>query len=146
MHPFEQQVRERAYFIWEGEGRVFGHATEHWLRAERELAADAPVQVRPVVAEISLAPSPARALKPKAGARSAAAKAVAETAEAAKPTKAAAAKPTKATATKAATAKVATTKSASTKAAPTKATTAKAPSARTAASRSKAFEAGVVMH
>lgn len=154
MHPFEQQVRERAYFIWEGEGRVYGHATDHWLRAERELVADRPVQVRPVVAEISLAPSPARALKPKAGTRSAAAKAV----ETAKPAKAPAAKAAKApgketASTKPASTKTAATKTAAVKAAATrtaapKTTTPKTTSSKVAAARSKAFsaETSVVMH
>ncbi|CAA2105481.1 hypothetical protein MBUL_03215 [Methylobacterium bullatum] len=86
MIPFEQQVRERAYYIWEGEGRVFGRADEHWLMAEAELRAvslAAPVYVQPVTADLSLAPSPAKTLKPRAS-RSAgtAAKAVAEKAAA----------------------------------------------------------------
>lgn len=39
----ERQVRERAYYIWEGEGYEDGRAETHWLRAESELreAADA---------------------------------------------------------------------------------------------------------
>ena len=31
----------RAYALWESEGRPHGRDAEHWLRAERELAADA---------------------------------------------------------------------------------------------------------
>lgn len=31
-------VRERAYLIWETEGRPDGRDLEHWLQAERELA------------------------------------------------------------------------------------------------------------
>lgn len=34
---FEQQVRERAYEIWEEEGRS-GDPQAHWARAEQELA------------------------------------------------------------------------------------------------------------
>lgn len=34
----EQQIRERAYVLWEGEGRPEGRAVEHWRRAEAELA------------------------------------------------------------------------------------------------------------
>lgn len=154
MHPFEQQVRERAYFIWEGEGRVYGHATDHWLRAERELVADRPVQVRPVAAEISLAPSPARALKPKTGTRSAAAKAV----ETAKPAKAPATKAAKAPGKETASTKPASTKTAATKTASAKAaaprtaapktTAPKTTTSKVAAARSKAFsaETSVVMH
>lgn len=33
----ENQVRERAYFIWEREGRPHGRDGEHWIMAEREL-------------------------------------------------------------------------------------------------------------
>jgi len=31
----------RAYAIWESEGRPHGRDHEHWLRAEREIAAEA---------------------------------------------------------------------------------------------------------
>ena len=34
---YEQQVRERAYAIWEREGRS-GDPREHWAQAEQELA------------------------------------------------------------------------------------------------------------
>ena len=34
---WEQKVRERAYAIWEWEGRPEDRAEEIWLRAEREL-------------------------------------------------------------------------------------------------------------
>lgn len=82
MNPFEQLVRERAYYIWEGEGRVFGRADEHWLMAEAELHAvslSAPVYVRPATADLSLAPSPAKTLKPRASRKAGtAASAVAE--------------------------------------------------------------------
>ncbi len=36
----EQAVRRRAYEIWERDGRA-GRAEDHWLEAERELAAEA---------------------------------------------------------------------------------------------------------
>jgi DUF2934 family protein len=29
-------IRERAYFIWENEGRPYGRALEHWQRASAE--------------------------------------------------------------------------------------------------------------
>jgi DUF2934 family protein len=35
--PADGWVREAAYFIWEKEGRVHGHALDHWLRAENEV-------------------------------------------------------------------------------------------------------------
>ena len=33
----ERWVREAAYLIWEKEGRVNGHAMDHWLRAESDV-------------------------------------------------------------------------------------------------------------
>jgi hypothetical protein len=36
----EERIRERAYFIWEREGRPDGRADEHWRRARAELARD----------------------------------------------------------------------------------------------------------
>jgi hypothetical protein len=37
-HEFEHHLRERAYFLWEREGRPEGHAHEFWERACREEA------------------------------------------------------------------------------------------------------------
>lgn len=82
MDVIEHRVRERAYYIWEDEGRVHGRADAHWLRAEAEVAAPAPILTIEAVAATSLAPSPAKTLKPRASR----AKAVAKPAEvAAKP-------------------------------------------------------------
>ncbi|MCJ2038160.1 DUF2934 domain-containing protein [Methylobacterium sp. J-059] len=91
MDLIEHRVRERAYYIWEDEGRIHGRADAHWLRAEAEIAAPAPILTIEAVAETSLAPSPAKTLKPRASR----AKAIAKPAEAAaKPAaKTAAAKP-----------------------------------------------------
>jgi hypothetical protein len=36
----ERRVRERAYEIWDEEGRPEGRALDHWLRAARERLAD----------------------------------------------------------------------------------------------------------
>lgn len=36
----EHRIRERAYAIWEQEGRPAGKDLDHWLRAEAEIAAD----------------------------------------------------------------------------------------------------------
>jgi hypothetical protein len=36
----EHRIRERAYAIWEAEGRPEGKEVEHWLRAEAEVAAE----------------------------------------------------------------------------------------------------------
>jgi hypothetical protein len=37
-YEFEHHLRERAYFLWEREGRPEGHAHEFWERACREQA------------------------------------------------------------------------------------------------------------
>jgi hypothetical protein len=39
-YPGSEEVRERAYRIWESEGKPHGRDLEHWLQAERELSAD----------------------------------------------------------------------------------------------------------
>lgn len=64
MQISEHSVRERAYYIWEDEGRVHGRATVHWLRAESELHAVA----APVAVEAARAPAKA-ATKVKAAAK-----------------------------------------------------------------------------
>ena len=38
--PNEQEIAERAYAIWESEGRPLDRNVEHWLTAERELNAN----------------------------------------------------------------------------------------------------------
>ena len=64
MQISEHSVRERAYYIWEDEGRVHGRATAHWLRAETELhAVAAPVASK---AEPAKAATKAKAAKPAA--------------------------------------------------------------------------------
>ena len=35
MNDREQQVRERAYYMWEAEGRPHGRAEIHWVMAEQ---------------------------------------------------------------------------------------------------------------
>ncbi|MBY0461298.1 MAG: DUF2934 domain-containing protein [Gemmataceae bacterium] len=37
--PSDEQVRARAYFLWEQAGRPDGDGAEFWVRAEQELAA-----------------------------------------------------------------------------------------------------------
>lgn len=36
----DEQLRRRAYRIWEAEGRPDGMEADHWARAEREMAAE----------------------------------------------------------------------------------------------------------
>lgn len=38
--PNEQQIRERAYNLWEAEGRPDGREQEYWYRAEAGLSGD----------------------------------------------------------------------------------------------------------
>lgn len=42
----EQGIRERAYAIWETQGRPQGRSLEHWLRAEGEIAAEEALGIR----------------------------------------------------------------------------------------------------
>jgi hypothetical protein len=35
----EEHIRQRAYEIWEQEGRPDGHDCEHWLQAQAEITA-----------------------------------------------------------------------------------------------------------
>jgi hypothetical protein len=46
----EERIRNRAYEIWESEGRS-GDAEEHWRRAEREIRGNAPAESRGAEAE-----------------------------------------------------------------------------------------------
>ena len=92
MDVIEHRVRERAYYIWEDEGRVHGRADAHWLRAEAEVAAPAPILTIEAVAATSLAPSPAKTLKPRASRAKAVAEVAAKTSPKTTATKAAAGK------------------------------------------------------
>ena len=81
MPPFEQQVRERAYFIWEDEGRVFGQAEAHWLRAEIELLTPSRMGVEVIqaaTADVTLSASPAAVLAETPGVRSASGRVVSD--------------------------------------------------------------------
>ena len=82
MDTIEHRVRERAYYIWEGEGRVTGRAEAHWIQAEIEIAA-ARVETAPA-AQPSVKKAPARA---KAPAKAAAAKPAPKAAAAKAPAK-----------------------------------------------------------
>jgi hypothetical protein len=44
----DQRVRERAYGIWESQGRPDGRHDEHWQEAERELAGEETLPPHPV--------------------------------------------------------------------------------------------------
>jgi hypothetical protein len=64
---FEQSIRERAYQIWEREGRVHGRHEAHWHSAKLELARDAP----PIAVQRSKAGAADGTRKPRARAKSA---------------------------------------------------------------------------
>ncbi len=141
MTDFEQRVRERAYYIWEDEGRVFGCADAHWLRAETELQARTsvePILVQASPPALTLAASPAEVLKPKRT-RTATARVDAKTATAK------AAKAPAKSVEKAATAKVAASKTASAKATAPKAE-AKASKAPRAVARARTARWAATVH
>ena len=39
-HPQAALIRERAYMIWERDGRPDGHALMHWVKAREEIEAE----------------------------------------------------------------------------------------------------------
>ncbi|MCX7349442.1 MAG: DUF2934 domain-containing protein [Alphaproteobacteria bacterium] len=39
-HPQAARIRERAYMIWERDGRPDGHALLHWVKAREEVEAE----------------------------------------------------------------------------------------------------------
>src|SRR4051812_19883737 len=65
MDHFETSVRERAYALWERDGRAHGRDQHHWLLAERELhgaeAAPAPETTPPARAKAPAAAKVAQA-------------------------------------------------------------------------------------
>ena len=67
----EQQIRERAYQIWEREGRVHGRHEEHWYSAKLELTSTAP-DLRPAAIDSSALAAAAAPQKPRARAKGAA--------------------------------------------------------------------------
>ena len=40
MHKDDEKIRQRAYEIWDREGRQEGRDEEYWLQAEREIRKD----------------------------------------------------------------------------------------------------------
>ena len=64
MVDLEQRIRERAYQIWEQEGRIHGRDEHHWHMAKLELA-NAPDETSVSVAEAPVKKT-RRAASPKA--------------------------------------------------------------------------------
>jgi hypothetical protein len=59
MEPLEERIRERAYQIWEREGKPHGRDAEHWQQAASEIDAEVAAGVDAGVGE-ARAEEPAR--------------------------------------------------------------------------------------
>ncbi len=46
---FEQQVRDRAYFLWLDDGGAHGRADHYWFQAVRDIHAEIPAEISPAV-------------------------------------------------------------------------------------------------
>jgi hypothetical protein len=57
----ERLIRERAYEIWEREGRPAGRSEEHWRQAAAEIAA---ATEKPAAPPATPAPAPTRRSRP----------------------------------------------------------------------------------
>jgi hypothetical protein len=84
MDHFETSIRERAYALWERDGRAPGRDEHYWRLAEQELAVQAlpAVTEAPAAAEETTAKLARKPAARKPAAAKTAAKAVAEVAEA----------------------------------------------------------------
>jgi Protein of unknown function (DUF2934) len=51
MEPLEERIRERAYQIWEREGKPHGRDAEHWQQAASEIDAEGAVNAGAGVGE-----------------------------------------------------------------------------------------------
>lgn len=61
------RIEERAYAIWESEGKPHGREVEHWLRAEAEaaLATNASHPAKPRLRSVAHAKKPAKIIARK---------------------------------------------------------------------------------
>jgi hypothetical protein len=61
MNTLEQQIRERAFHLWEQAGHPHDRADDHWLMAEREIRATAeqPDMNKQTTAKKASSPKPA---------------------------------------------------------------------------------------
>lgn len=73
MDDKEERIRQRAYAIWESEGRPEGHDRRHWEKAEGELAdgdqrpPNEPTDERREESEVGTVVAPSTAPRVKAG-------------------------------------------------------------------------------
>ena len=60
MHtPHENDIRDRAYALWQSDGSPDGREQEYWQRAERELAEEAGLDTSEEAAEVTQPNPPA---------------------------------------------------------------------------------------
>ena len=64
----EEAIRERAYHIWEREGRPHGRDFEHWVRAQVELIAETPPTMTASPPSGNTAPTRPRPSSPRSAA------------------------------------------------------------------------------
>ena len=57
----DEKVRDRAYLIWEREGRPDGRRSEHWAQAEREIDNEADARLAGAGAKVTPLDDPTRA-------------------------------------------------------------------------------------
>lgn len=65
-----EEIRERAYSLWEAEGRLDGKAMDYWLRAERDLAGAVAKPARKSRSTAKTASAPKKAVAAKASTKS----------------------------------------------------------------------------
>jgi hypothetical protein len=68
----DDAIRERAYHIWEREGRPQGRDFEHWVRAQVELMAESSNNSGRKAAAAGVRPAAAKATRPRADTKGAA--------------------------------------------------------------------------
>lgn len=55
----QDRIRDRAYALWEADGRPDGHDKQYWARAERQLSEEDGVDLSEQESTVSPAPLPA---------------------------------------------------------------------------------------
>jgi hypothetical protein len=63
---FAELVRNRAYALWENEGRPFGRDAEHWRLSEEAIRTDLAIVAAPKSAKKAKAPTRKKAPAPRA--------------------------------------------------------------------------------
>jgi hypothetical protein len=55
--PTQQEIAQRAYAMWEREGRPHGRSLDHWFAAERELSLSQPTTSMPLLSDAAPKPT-----------------------------------------------------------------------------------------